>query len=123
MVNLRETLMDIQVIRAHTTAEIDLASQCHGHWFVEAGRIPPDPAGLYLNAYTGRSFYYLALAENEAVGLVLIMERTPFQTVTQFELNAAYRGCDFSEKACAESTALCWRANWGLTVLPHLYRA
>jgi len=115
--------MDIHIIRARSLKELDLAYKCHHDWFAEAGYITPNSTGRYTDTFSSRSAYFLAMSDERAVGMVRVVERGPFRTLTEFELDSRYRHHDFSDDTCVESSALCWRSNWGLPVLPHLYRA
>jgi hypothetical protein len=115
--------MNIQITRAHSLKELDLAYQCHHDWFAEAGYITPNSTRRYTDNFTSRSVYFLAMANQQAVGLVRAVERAPFRTLADFEIDPKYHAYDFSEKNCMEASELCWRSHCGVPVLPHLYRA
>jgi hypothetical protein len=110
--------MDIQVIRAHSLQVLDLAFQCHHDWFAEAGYITPNSTRRYTDSFTSRSVYFLALSNQQAVGMVRVVERAPFRTLTEFEIEAKYRSYDFVSVVLAFKLGLTCAASFIPRVVP-----
>jgi len=128
-----ETIMNPFVFEATTEQHLNIATECHHDWYLQAGYIAPYPEGKYLDEWSKYSKYFLVaqtgnragVMKKDVIGVVRLILSAPFPINMHFDLwqQECSEPHNISLKNQCEVAALCWAPKCGKKVFPFLFRA